>query len=194
VVSAAALTGHVLLNAEYTNVITTAKVQGPPGMEYVYGFMEGKTASGMRWFGHNGGAPGVGAFVQIFPDSGQVLVILANRGERIEGRVASVIDGLFSSQAQEIACGNSPSSQESASRVRSNRTREHKPTSRSRPTLPPHRSLDTAIHAQPVDSPATARQWHPEQPFRRRSSCVMARSQGDGRTRGTVCSGMFRRR
>jgi D-alanyl-D-alanine carboxypeptidase len=92
---AAALTSHVLLNREYTDMITTPKVQGPPGIQYCYGFMEGRTASGMRWFGHNGGAPGVGAFLQILPDSGQVLVILANRGERIEGRVASMIDQLL---------------------------------------------------------------------------------------------------
>ena len=33
----------------------------------------------------------------------------------------------------------------------------NKPTSRGRPTLPPHRSLDAAIRAQPVDSPAVTR-------------------------------------
>ena len=50
-----ALLGHKLLNAEYTELVTSGKVATGNGAgKYAYGFgdtMEG----GVRWFGHGGG-------------------------------------------------------------------------------------------------------------------------------------------
>lgn len=73
---AQALTEHRLLNAQYTDLLTTAK--GSPGGEsYAYGF-EDDTLGGVRSFGHSGGAPGMNGDLRIFPRTGYVVVALTN--------------------------------------------------------------------------------------------------------------------
>jgi len=47
---------HKLLNAEYTGLLITGKVEGGPGGKYAYGFFD-STAGGVRWLGHRGRAP-----------------------------------------------------------------------------------------------------------------------------------------
>jgi CubicO group peptidase (beta-lactamase class C family) len=46
-----ALLGHKLLDAHYTEVLTTGKVDTGRGGKYAYGF-EDHTDGGVRWFGH----------------------------------------------------------------------------------------------------------------------------------------------
>jgi len=76
---ATALTGHVLLDATHTALLTTGKVETPRGGKYAYGF-EDTMDSGARSFGHSGGAPGMNGDLRIFPDSGYVVAALANTG------------------------------------------------------------------------------------------------------------------
>jgi len=76
---ATALTGHVLLDAKHTTLLTTGKVETPRGGKYAYGF-EDTIDGGVRSFGHSGGAPGMNGDLRIFPDSGYVVAALANTG------------------------------------------------------------------------------------------------------------------
>ena len=76
---ATALTGHVLLDATHTALLTTGKVETPRGGKYAYGF-EDAIDGGVRSFGHSGGAPGMNGDLRIFPDSGYVVAALANTG------------------------------------------------------------------------------------------------------------------
>ena len=73
-----ALFGYKLLDKAHTELVTTGKVDGPRGMgKYGYGFGD-NTIGGKHSVGHNGGAPGVAADFQMFPESGYTTVALAN--------------------------------------------------------------------------------------------------------------------
>jgi CubicO group peptidase (beta-lactamase class C family) len=75
-----ALFGHRLLSARLTDVITAPKVDVGPAQKYGYGF-------GIRYgrhgepptIWHDGGAPGVGAELDVNPRLGYTVVVLANR-------------------------------------------------------------------------------------------------------------------
>ncbi|HEX8424018.1 MAG TPA: serine hydrolase domain-containing protein [Pyrinomonadaceae bacterium] len=71
-----ALRSHKLLGAKFTELITTGKVDAPIG-KYAYGFGDARV-NNKRYFGHNGGAPGIAAQFQSYPDTGYTLVVLAN--------------------------------------------------------------------------------------------------------------------
>ena len=74
-----ALTSGSLLDTHYTNLLTTGKVNTPrPGTKYAYGFEEVIEPDGVRQFGHGGGAPGMNGRLSVFPESGYVVVALAN--------------------------------------------------------------------------------------------------------------------
>lgn len=72
-----ALLSYKLLNAQYTHLLTTGKVETPGGQKYAYGFVE-SIQNGHRSFGHGGGAPGQNGDLEIFPQSGYVVVVLSN--------------------------------------------------------------------------------------------------------------------
>jgi D-alanyl-D-alanine carboxypeptidase len=73
---ATALTEHKLLNEHYTELMTTAKPESGDA-HYAYGFQD-DVVGGVRSFGHGGGAPGMNGNLQIFPQTGYVVVALAN--------------------------------------------------------------------------------------------------------------------
>ncbi len=74
---ALALKNHTLLNPEYTEILLTGKVEMGPGIKYAYGFGDHRT-NGMRFVGHNGGAPGINTEFRTSPDSGYTIVVLSN--------------------------------------------------------------------------------------------------------------------
>lgn len=74
---AAALQSNVLLNEEYTDIVTTGKVPMGPDAKYAYLFGD-ETENGQRFIGHNGGAPGINAELAIFTNSGYTVAVLAN--------------------------------------------------------------------------------------------------------------------
>lgn len=78
-----ALLGHELLGPELTTTVLAGKEPGPGGAQNAYGFLDG-TMNGVRVVGLSGGAPGVEAAVDIVPDLGYVVVILANYDGAIE--------------------------------------------------------------------------------------------------------------
>lgn len=88
---ALALEQNKLLDAHYTELLTTGK-PGTPDNAYAYGFEE-QTISGTRCFGHGGGAPGMNGDLKICPANGYVVAVLANMdppaAQRISGFVAN---------------------------------------------------------------------------------------------------------
>ncbi|HQR45088.1 MAG TPA: serine hydrolase domain-containing protein [Thermoanaerobaculia bacterium] len=74
---ATALTSHRLLNAEYTELLTTGKTEARAGAKYAWGFIDA-VQGGVRSFGHGGGAPGMNAELRIYPASGYVVAVMAN--------------------------------------------------------------------------------------------------------------------
>ena len=86
---ATALQTHKLLNAKYTEELTTGKVDARGG-KYAYGFQE-SMINGTRCFGHGGGAPGMNGMLQICPASGYVIAVLANMDPPAASRVADFI-------------------------------------------------------------------------------------------------------
>ncbi len=74
---ATALTGHALLDATHTRLLTAGKVDTGRGGKYAYGFTE-SIQGGARSVGHSGGAPGMNGDLRIFPESGYVVIALAN--------------------------------------------------------------------------------------------------------------------
>jgi CubicO group peptidase (beta-lactamase class C family) len=73
-----ALQGHKLLSPKFTEMVTTGKIEvGGPVGKYAYGFGD-KIFNGKHIVGHNGGAPGIAANLDIFPELGYVSVILSN--------------------------------------------------------------------------------------------------------------------
>ena len=72
-----ALLSYKLLDKKHTELVTTGKVDGPRGSRYGYGFGDSAT-SGKRSIGHNGGAPGIAANFEMFPESGYTAVALMN--------------------------------------------------------------------------------------------------------------------
>jgi D-alanyl-D-alanine carboxypeptidase len=86
-----ALMEHKLLNAEYTRLLTTGKVEGGPGgSKYAYGFSDA-SADGVRWVGHGGGAPGMNGDLKFSPESGYIVVVLSNFDPPAASRVSDFI-------------------------------------------------------------------------------------------------------
>jgi len=86
-----ALTNNKLLNAQNTELLTTGKVATPRGDKYAFGFMDNGAGSAMRHFGHGGGAPGMNGELQIFPQTGYMIVVLSNLDPPAASRVSDFI-------------------------------------------------------------------------------------------------------
>ncbi len=84
-----ALQTRKLLNADYTELLTTGKVDTPRG-RYGYGFGD-QTINGTRCFGHGGGAPGMNGDLEICPAPGYVIAVLSNMDPPAAGRVSDFI-------------------------------------------------------------------------------------------------------
>jgi CubicO group peptidase (beta-lactamase class C family) len=82
---ARALIKHKLLSPAMTDTVLAGKVNvtrpgGPPVDQYGYGFAV-EEINGVRIVGHNGGTPGYEGELDIYPDRGYVVVILANQDQ-----------------------------------------------------------------------------------------------------------------
>ncbi len=70
---------HKLLDAPYTELLTTGKVATRrPGIKYAFGFEDERTSDGLRCFGHGGGSPGMNGRLSVFPGSNYLVIVLAN--------------------------------------------------------------------------------------------------------------------
>lgn len=86
-----ALRDHKLLNAQYTEMLTTGKVETPRGDKYAFGFMEDDAGKPAHHFGHGGGAPGMNGDLTIFPEAGYVIAILSNLDPPAASRISDYI-------------------------------------------------------------------------------------------------------
>jgi CubicO group peptidase (beta-lactamase class C family) len=86
---AEALQQGKLLNAHYTELLTTGKVDTPNG-HYAYGFVD-HTINGTRCFGHGGGAPGMNGDLEICPNVGYVVAVLANMDPQAASKISDFI-------------------------------------------------------------------------------------------------------
>jgi CubicO group peptidase (beta-lactamase class C family) len=85
-----ALQQHKLLDAKYTDMMTSAQTPTPFGDTYGFGFGQ-QTINGTKCFGHNGGAPGMNGELEICPAPGYVIAVLSNLDPPAAGRVAQFI-------------------------------------------------------------------------------------------------------
>lgn len=86
-----ALMGHTLLNAQYTDLLITGKVDTGSGAKYAYGFEDGRKNGGGA-VGHSGGAPGMSGDLRIYPQSGYVVAVLSNLDPPAAPRVSAFLD------------------------------------------------------------------------------------------------------
>lgn len=87
---ATALQTHKLLNAQYTEMLTTGKTETGGGDKYAFGFQD-EMIGGTRCFGHGGGAPGMNGELKICPGPGYVIAVLTNMDPPVASRVADFI-------------------------------------------------------------------------------------------------------
>jgi CubicO group peptidase (beta-lactamase class C family) len=88
---ATALASNKLLNAHYSQLVITGKVDTPRGVKYAYGFEDELTSDGVRRVGHGGGSSGMNGMLSIYPASQYVVVVLANRDPPAAQEVAQFI-------------------------------------------------------------------------------------------------------
>ena len=84
-----ALQGHKLLNPEFTDMLTTGKVEARSA-RYAFGF-EDQMINGIRCFGHGGGAPGMNGDLEICPGPSYVIAVLSNLDPPAAGQVSNFI-------------------------------------------------------------------------------------------------------
>jgi len=88
-----ALLSHKLLNASFTELLMTGKVdtgQGPS--KYAYGFEDARDKNGNGYVGHGGGAPGMNGDLRIYPKSGYIVAVLANLDPPAAQRISEFLD------------------------------------------------------------------------------------------------------
>jgi D-alanyl-D-alanine carboxypeptidase len=86
---ATALENHKLLDAKYTEMLTSAKVEtGRGGAKYGFGFFD-TSEGGLECFGHGGGAPGMNGDLKICSKSGYIIAVLANMDPPAAQRISS---------------------------------------------------------------------------------------------------------
>ena len=88
---ASALLNHKLLNAQYTDLLTTGKVGTPRGDKYAFGLSDTAPGTPLHHFGHGGGAPGMNGDLEIYPQAGYVIVVLSNLDPPAASRVSDFI-------------------------------------------------------------------------------------------------------
>ena len=70
--------------------------------EAAFGFEDHTLPDGVRYFGHNGGAPGMNGRLCIFPESGYVVVVLANLDPPAADSTARFIDDRLAGEGDRL--------------------------------------------------------------------------------------------
>jgi hypothetical protein len=85
---AEALRSYRLVNREITEQLTAGTTDTGTGSKYGFGFGE-TMVDGQRLIGHNGGAPGMNAVLDLYWNAGYVVVVLSNFDPRSAEDVAA---------------------------------------------------------------------------------------------------------
>jgi len=85
-----ALRENKLLNAHYTELLTTGKVETPGGGHYAYGFGD-RVMNGSRCFGHSGGSPGMNGDLELCLGPGYIVALLANMDPPAAQRISEFV-------------------------------------------------------------------------------------------------------
>ena len=93
-----ALLGHQLLRPDSTQLLITGKADRGPGARYAYGFAVLRDSDGNGSVGHGGGAPGMNGDLRIYPQSGYLVVVLANIDPPAASRIADWVDARLPTQ------------------------------------------------------------------------------------------------
>jgi CubicO group peptidase (beta-lactamase class C family) len=90
---ATALLSHRLLNASFTELLITGKVETGRGPgKYAYGFEDERDKNGNGYVGHGGGAPGMNGDLRIYPKSGYTVAVLGNLDPPAAQRISEFLD------------------------------------------------------------------------------------------------------
>ena len=90
---ATAVLSHKLLNASFTELLITGKVETGRGPgKYAYGFEDERDKNGNGYVGHGGGAPGMNGDLRIYPKSGYVVAVLGNLDPPAAQRISEFLD------------------------------------------------------------------------------------------------------
>jgi D-alanyl-D-alanine carboxypeptidase len=95
---ARALLDHQLLSPDSTRLLITGKVDAATGRRYAYGFGNWGGSGGTGSVGHGGGAPGMNGDLRIYPQSGYIMVVLANIDPPAADRIAEWLDARLPAQ------------------------------------------------------------------------------------------------
>jgi CubicO group peptidase (beta-lactamase class C family) len=87
-----ALQDNKLLDAHYTELLTTGHVATPGGGKYAYGF-EDRIVNGTRCFGHDGAGADASGDLKICPQGNYVVAVLANMNAPAAQRISNFIAG-----------------------------------------------------------------------------------------------------
>ncbi|WP_374138211.1 serine hydrolase domain-containing protein [Sphingomonas sp.] len=104
----AALAGGKLLSNQTVAMFAAPQIEAPappggPRAHYGFGFGSG-SFEGHRWYGHNGGAPGVNVEATIFPDDDVEIEVLTNRDPPIATRLFGDLRRLLLDPVKLAAC------------------------------------------------------------------------------------------
>jgi len=69
---------HKLLNAKYTDILLTPKVDSSFGGRYAYGFFVRNMGKDKRIVGHDGESPGVNTQLEMYLDNGYTVIVLSD--------------------------------------------------------------------------------------------------------------------
>jgi len=88
-----ALRNNTLLSKPYFDTLTTGKVEMGPDFMYAYLFGD-RTDRGHRIIGHNGGAPGISAALDMYMDLGYTVAVMSNydmAAETISHKIGEIL-------------------------------------------------------------------------------------------------------
>lgn len=109
----AALLGGQLISAAMLKAFSSPQIVaapmlgGAPQGDYGFGFGVG-TVESHRWFGHNGGAPGVNTEAVTFPDDRTAVVVMSNRDPPSASALFRKVRGVLFDPAALKACAAAP--------------------------------------------------------------------------------------
>ncbi len=89
---------HELLNAKYTDILLTPRVDSAFGGRYAYGFFVRNGGKEKRIVGHDGESPSVNTQFDIYLDSGYTIIVLSNYDPPAARNIAGKLQELITQE------------------------------------------------------------------------------------------------